>query len=192
MNIVYNSPFYYFFFFGVVFVLFCFVFGVFFRLSGCFWRVFWGVLGELYLTSGAMYAVWLLLSSQTHPSISTSLSQIISLPYSSQVLRQAVTPFRYTWFLGHTICSSQLSLPQANVPFEHVLKKGHMYIKLVRPKMMVSTNYCKPENFRPRVIFAPFTLNISGRIKDCANSIVSDHLFFKTQLGFGEFKERRK
>lgn len=58
--------------------------------------------------------------------------------------------------------------------------------------MMVSTNYCKPENFRPRVIFAPFTLNISGRIKDCANSIVSDHLFFKTQLGFGEFKARRK
>lgn len=196
MNIVYNSPFYYSFFFWccfcVVFVLFCFVFGVFFRLSGCFWRVFWGVLGELYLTSGAMYAVWLLLSSQTHPSISTSLSQIISLPYSSQVLRQAVTPFRYTWFLGHTICSSQLSLPQANVPFEHVLKKGHMYIKLVRPKMMVSTNYCKPENFRARVIFAPFTLNVSGRIKDCANSIVSDHLFFKTQLGFGEFKARRK
>lgn len=44
--------------------------------------------------------------------------------------------------------------------------------------MMLSTNYCKPENFRPRVIFAPFTLNVSGRIKDCANSIVSDHLFF--------------
>lgn len=174
----------------------CFVsfLGYFFSVVGVFLEGFWGVLGELYLTSGAMYAVWLLLSSQTHPSISTSLSQIISLPYSSQVLRQAVTPFRYTWFLGHTICSSQLSLPQANVPFEHVLKKVHMYIKLVRPKMMVSTNYCKPENFRPRVIFAPFTLNVSGRIKDCANSIVSDHLFcfFKTQLGLGEFKARRK
>lgn len=128
MNIVYNSPFYYSFFLVLFLFLccFCFVlfrFWVFFGCRGVF-EGFWGVLGELYLTSGAMYAVWLLLSSQTHPSISTSLSQIISLPYSSQVLRQAVTPFRYTWFLGHTICSSQLSLPQANVPFEHVLKEG--------------------------------------------------------------------
>lgn len=185
MNIVYNSPFYYSFFFFLVFLVLCLILFCFGSLLGFFFFGFGvfhgggGVLRELYLTSGAMYAVWLLLSSQTHPSISTSLSQIISLPYSSQVLRQAVTPFRYTWFLGHTICSSQLSLPQANVPFEHVLKKVHMYIKLVRPKMMVSTNYCKPENFRPRVIFAPFTLNVSERIKDCANSIVSDHLFFQ-------------
>lgn len=130
MNIVYNFPFYYSSFFWVLFLFlccFCFVlfrFWFLFSVVGVFLEGFGGVLGELYLTSGAMYAVWLLLSSQTHPSISTSLSQIISLPYSSQVLRQAVTPFRYTWFLGHTICSSQLSLPQANVPFEHVLKEG--------------------------------------------------------------------
>lgn len=149
-----------FFFFGFFFYFvyfFFLVFGVF--MEGA------GVLGELYLTSGAMYAVWLLLSSQTHPSINTSLSQIISLPYSSQVLRQAVTPFRYTWFLGHTICSSQLSLPQANVPFEHVLKKVHMDIKLVRPKMMVSTNYCKPEIIRP-VLFSPHSPLMSvGELK---------------------------
>lgn len=192
MNIVYNSPFYYSFFFWccfcVVFVLFCFVFGFFFRLSGCFWRVFWGVLGELYLTSGAMYAVWLLLSSQTHPSISTSLSQIISLPYSSQVLRQAVTPFRYTWFLGHTICSSQLSLPQANVPFEHVLKKGHMYIKLVRPKMMVSTNYCKPEIICP-VLFSPNSPSISvGELKTVQIPLFQITFFSKHNLALANLR----
>lgn len=57
MNIVYNSPFYYSFFFGVVFVLFLFCFvsflGGFFGCRGVFGG-FWGVLGELYLTSGAM------------------------------------------------------------------------------------------------------------------------------------------
>lgn len=55
MNIVYNSPFYYFFFFGVLFLFlccFCFVFfrfWFFFRLSGCFWRVFGGYWGSYIL-----------------------------------------------------------------------------------------------------------------------------------------------
>lgn len=135
-----------------------------------------------------MYAVWLLLSSQTHPSINTSLSQIISLPYSSQVLRQAVTPFRYTWFLGHTICSSQLSLPQANVPFEHVLKKVHMYIKLVRPKMMVSTNYCKPENIRP-VLFSPSSPSMSvGELKTVQIPMSQITFFSKHNLALANLR----
>lgn len=55
-----DSPFYYsFFFFGVVFVfvlfLFCFVsFLVFFSVVGVFLEGFGGILGKLYLTSGAM------------------------------------------------------------------------------------------------------------------------------------------
>lgn len=129
-----------------------------------------------------------MLSSQTHPSISTSLSQIISLPYSSQVLRQAVTPFRYTWFLGHTICSSQLSLPQANVPFEHVLKKVHMYIKLVRPKMMVSTNYCNPEIIRP-VLFSPHSPSISVGVLKTVQIPLSQITFFsKHNLALANLK----
>lgn len=130
-----------------------------------------------------------MLSSQTHPSISTSLSQIISLPYSSQVLRQAVTPFRYTWFLGHTICSSQLSLPQANVPFEHVLKKVHMYVKLVRPKMMVSsTNYCKPEHIRP-VLFSPNSPSMSvGELKTVQIPMSQITFFSKHNLALANLR----